>query len=159
MKMVQDHLTIFPAGGENSGINFIVQVRHLKVILTFTAHPVRHRFLLSNLHSDLLISSFLFPPSEPALGLVLTASHLSYCISSIWPPCLTTRCHGGGDGLVAKSDPTLATPRTVAHQVPLSVGFPRREYWSRLPFPSPGDLPNSGIKPRSLALQVDSLLT
>ena len=38
-------------------------------------------------------------------------------------------------------------PQTVDQQVPLSVGFPRQEYWSGLPFPSPGDLPNPGIKP------------
>ena len=50
-----------------------------------------------------------------------------------------------------------ATLWTVAGQAPLSVGFSRQEYWSGLPFPSPGDLPNSGIKPRSLALQVNSL--
>ena len=43
----------------------------------------------------------------------------------------------------------FATPWTVAHQVPLSVGFSRREYWSGLPFSSPGDLPNPGIKPAS----------
>ena len=41
---------------------------------------------------------------------------------------------------------------TVAHQAPLSMGFSRQEYWSRLPFPSPGDLPNSGIEPTSLPL-------
>ena len=41
---------------------------------------------------------------------------------------------------------------TVARQVPLSMGFPRQEYWSGLPFPSPGDLPNSGLKPVSPAL-------
>ena len=44
---------------------------------------------------------------------------------------------GGGGGLVAKSWPTLVTPWTVAHQAPLSMGFPRQEYWSGLPFPSP----------------------
>ena len=38
------------------------------------------------------------------------------------------------------------TPWTVAHQAPLSMGFPRQEYWSGLPCPSPGDLPNPGIK-------------
>ena len=43
-------------------------------------------------------------------------------------------------------------PRTVALQVPLSVGFPRQEYWSGLPFPSSGDLPNPGIESRSPAL-------
>ena len=46
---------------------------------------------------------------------------------------------------------------TVAHQVPLSVEFPRQEYWSGLPCPPPGDLPNPWIEPRSPALQVDSL--
>ena len=44
------------------------------------------------------------------------------------------------------------TPWTVAHQAPLSMGFPRQEYWSGLPFPSPEDLPNPGIKPMSPAL-------
>ena len=51
----------------------------------------------------------------------------------------------------------FATPLTVAHQVPLSMGFFRQEHWSGLPLPSPGDLPNPGIKPPSPALQVDSL--
>ena len=41
---------------------------------------------------------------------------------------------------------------TVAHQAPLSLGFPREEYWSGLPFPSSGDLPNPGVKPASFAL-------
>ena len=44
----------------------------------------------------------------------------------------------------------FATPWTVAHQAPLSMVFPRQEYWSGLPFPSPGDLPNPWIKPASL---------
>ena len=49
------------------------------------------------------------------------------------------------------------TPWTVAHQAPLSMGFSRQEYWSGLPFPSPGDLPYPAIEPRSPALQADSL--
>ena len=61
-------------------------------------------------------------------------------------------------GLVTKSCPTLATSRTVAHQVPLSMGFSRQEYWSGLPFPLSGDLTNRGIEPGSPALQADSLL-
>ena len=65
---------------------------------------------------------------------------------------------GGGGGLVTKLGPTLATPWTVARQAPLSTGFSRQEYWSGLPFPSPGDLPDLGIEPVSLALQADSLL-
>ena len=54
---------------------------------------------------------------------------------------------------------TLATPWTAAQQVPLSVGFPTKEYWSRLPFPSPGNLPDPGIEPLSSTLQVDSSTT
>ena len=55
--------------------------------------------------------------------------------------------------LVTKSCSTLfATPRTVAHQAPLSMGFPRQEYWSGLPFPSQGDLPDPGIEPTCPAL-------
>ena len=49
------------------------------------------------------------------------------------------------------------TPWTVAYQAPPSMKFSRQECWSGLPFPSPGDLPNSGIKPRSPALQADGL--
>ena len=51
----------------------------------------------------------------------------------------------------------FATSWSVASRAPLSMGFSRQEYWSGLPFPSPGDLPNPGIKPRSPALQADSL--
>ena len=52
----------------------------------------------------------------------------------------------------------FATPWGVACQAPLSVEFSRQEYWSGLPFPPTGDLPNPGIEPRSLTLQEDSLL-
>ena len=51
------------------------------------------------------------------------------------------------------------TPWTVVHQASLSVGFSRREYWSGLPFPPSGDLPDPGIKSGSPALQPDSLLS
>ena len=51
----------------------------------------------------------------------------------------------------------FAIPWTVAYQAPPSMGFTRQEYWSRLPFPSPGDLPEPGIKPGSPALQADAL--
>ena len=57
---------------------------------------------------------------------------------------------------------TLYNPWTVACQAPLSMGFSRQEYWSGVPCPSPGDLPNPGIEPLcpvSLALQPDSLPT
>ena len=64
-------------------------------------------------------------------------------------------CIGGG--LVAKLCPTLAIPRTIARHASLSVEFSMEEYWSRLPFLSPGYLPSPGIEPRSPTLQADSL--
>ena len=60
---------------------------------------------------------------------------------------------GGGDGgLVAKLCLTLVTPRTVAHQAPLSIGFPSQEYWSGLPIPPPRDIPHPGVEPEPLCL-------
>ena len=60
--------------------------------------------------------------------------------------------------LALKSCLTLChTPWTVAHKSPLSMGFSRQEYWSGLPWPPPGDLPNPGIESMSPELQVDSL--
>ena len=53
----------------------------------------------------------------------------------------------------------FVTPWTVAYQAPLSMGFSRQEYWSGLPFPSPGDIPKSGIEPWSPALQADALIS
>ena len=75
-------------------------------------------------------------------------------VNDDWYPDLWLDVHGGG--LVTKSCPTLVT---VACQDPLSMGFSRQESWSGLPFPSPGDLSNPGIKLGSPALQADSLLT
>ena len=53
----------------------------------------------------------------------------------------------------------FATPWIVAYQASLSMGFSRQEYWSGLPFPSPGDLPDPGIEPRSPVLRADTLLS
>ena len=53
----------------------------------------------------------------------------------------------------------FVTPWTVAHQAPPSMGFSRQEHWSGLPFPSPGDLANPGIEPRSPASQADALIS
>ena len=71
---------------------------------------------------------------------------------------------GAGSGRLqvwAQSCPTLCNPMDyIAHQAPLSMYFSRQEYWSGLPFPSPGDLPDPGMEPSSLRLlhwQVDSL--
>ena len=53
---------------------------------------------------------------------------------------------------VAQSCPTLHDPMNCSLRAPPSMGFSRQEYWSGLPFPSPGELPNPGIKPRSPSL-------
>ena len=74
-------------------------------------------------------------------------------ITNVWrfnQCCLNYEIYMVVAGLVAKSCLTLVTPWTVAQQVLLSMGFPRQEYWSELPFPSPGDLPNPGIEPSLL---------
>ena len=63
----------------------------------------------------------------------------------------------GGGFFVTKSCLTLVTLWTVAHQAPLSMGFPRQAYLSGLPIPSPGDLPNPGVKPGSPTLADDLL--
>ena len=65
--------------------------------------------------------------------------------------------HGGA--WVAKSCPTLVTLWTIALQTPLSMGFPKQEYWTGFPLPSPEDPPHSGIQIRSPALQTNCLLT
>ena len=62
----------------------------------------------------------------------------------------------GGGSLVAKSCPALMTSWTVVCQAPLSMGFSRQEYWSGLPFFSPGDLHNPGVEPGSPVLRADS---
>ena len=64
-----------------------------------------------------------------------------------------------GGGLVLKSSPTLVTSWTVAYQAPLSMRFPKEDYWREFLFPSPGYLPDSWVEPESPALQADSLPT
>ena len=58
---------------------------------------------------------------------------------------------------VTKLCPPLCDPIDYSLQTPPSMGFSRQEYWSGLPFPSPGDLPKPGIEPRSPAFQADAL--
>ena len=52
---------------------------------------------------------------------------------------------------------SFATPWSIAYQAPLSMGFHREKYWTALPFPSAGDLPDAGIEPTSAAMQADTL--
>ena len=79
--------------------------------------------------------------------------------SSLWDKCPGVQLLGymGNEVKLLSRVRLFATPWTVARQAPLSMGFSRQEYWSGLPFPSPGDLPNPGIKPGSPALQADAL--
>ena len=67
--------------------------------------------------------------------------------------------HQGKCSVVAQSGPALFNPMTTAHQAPLSTEFSRQEHWSGLLFPSPEDLSNPGLEPKSPALQADFLLS
>ena len=86
----------------------------------------------------------LFPKPFPMLSMPPTAL-LLYSLSQHEPLCMLSHVW------------LFATSWAVTHQVPLSIAFPRQEYWSGLPFPSPGDLSHPGIEPRSAELQGDSL--
>ena len=92
-----------------------------------------------------LFLSLLLHPPPPPFSLPSHSGSLSFAVS----PCVS---HFSRVGL-------FATPWTVAHEAPLSMGFSRQEYGSGLPFPSPGDLPDTGIEAESPALQADSLLS
>ena len=80
--------------------------------------------------------------------------YLKFLISVMF--MLTIQNYVYSESEVAQLCPTLCHPWTVAHQAPPSMGFSRQEFWSGLPFPSPGDLPDPGIEPRSPALQADT---
>ena len=73
--------------------------------------------------------------------------------------CLTHRIHEHSEKKMKSLSCVrlFVTPWTIAYQASLSMGFSRQEYWSGLPFPSPGDLPHPGIEPRSPALQAGAL--
>ena len=70
---------------------------------------------------------------------------MSINIYPIFLPLSLPHLNYGGGGLVTKSCLNLATPWTIAFQAPLSMGFSRQEYWSGLPFPSPGDIADPEI--------------
>ena len=83
----------------------------------------------------------------------ISASLSGFALLVHWPVCLWSEVKSLS--LVW----LFATPWTVAYQAPLPLEFSRREYWSGLPFPFPGDLPNPGIEPWSPGLQADALLS
>ena len=135
-----------------SSIHGIIQARILEwVAIPFSkgsSHPgLKPRFPISQ--ADSL-------PSEPP-GKAMYICRCPYVCMCVCV-CVYVSVYGGG-GLVAKSCPTLVTPRTVACQVPLTIGFSRQECWSGLAFPFPGDLSDPGIEWGSPALQADSLPT
>ena len=83
-----------------------------------------------------------------------------------WVSCIAGRCFtvwATREAPITEGESELShvrlfvTPWTVADQAPPSMGFSRQEYWSGLPFPSPGDLPEPGIEPRSPAFQAEAL--
>ena len=76
--------------------------------------------------------------------------HAATSQSQSWAPPLGSHVY-----VCAQSCLTLCDPMDCSHQTPLSMASPRREYWSGLPFPSPGDFPDPGIKPVSPAWQAD----
>ena len=97
----------------------------------------------------------LYIPNAGELGSIpgqKTRSYVCVCART----CVHTCVHVHS---VTQSCPTFCDPMACSHQAPLSMEFARQEYWSGLPFPPPGDLPDPGIKPVSPALQADSLLS
>ena len=95
-------------------------------------------------------------------NLCIQITHLLHNLhfSPVRIPCLSVRLNYDKVKMKMKSLSCVwlfATPKTVAYQAPPSVVFSRQEYWSGLPFTSPGDLPNPGIKPGSSALQTGAL--
>ena len=106
--------------------------------------------MVAILCQHLLILLFLLPSLLSRIGTVFTII-ASFCNpEALYHNIL--QCYIISFKVVAQSCPTLCDPMTVAHQVPLSMGFSRQEYWSGLSFPSPGDLPNPGIELESSAL-------
>ena len=94
---------------------------------------------------------FSFPPSQPCSSVIQLLCY--EC-----PKFLLAISFIPKKSEVAQSCLTLCNPVDCSPQAPPSMGFSRQEYWSVLPLPSPGDLPDPGIEPVSLALQMDALL-
>ena len=103
------------------------------------------------------------PASEGDAGMIPGPGRLHMLCKQV-SPCAQQLIQSPHSGcreawLVAMLCSTLATPWTVALQAPLSMGFARQEYWSGLPFPTPGDVPDPRIEPGSPALQAEFLPT
>ena len=98
--------------------------------------------------------------SRKAIHYFILQICITWLLQALWIPyCLSPPGKPGDSTALTKIKPlslgdvshSFSIPWTVAHQAPLSMGFPRQEYWSRFPFPSLGDLPHPGIEPTSPA--------
>ena len=142
-------LKVFPVSCQQLRATAKFQLAVAGTLLNFPLPPICSSLLLS------WKSSLAKGWSTHAVSLPPFAS-LHRTLFSFLLPHLTAQVIACYCCSVAKLCPTLVTPWAVADQAPLSMGFPRQEYWSGLPFPSPRNLPGSGIEPTSSALQSDS---
>ena len=115
----------------------LLLVYDFSVVLVHSVKKCIHAYFSRHVHK----SVFLYPPTCVCVYMYM---HVCLCV------------HVSVVVIVMKSYLTLVTPQTVARQAPLSTGFPRQEYWSGLPFPSPGNLPDLGIERASPAFQAFS---
>ena len=139
------------------------------LFLLFERYEQQHYELLCTSFSVVVFLVLEYIPSRGLLSCMVTLCIIFWVIaifheSIIWSHHNTEEPPPPNMGAMNKSGcymwsvscsvvPDFATPWTAAHQAPLSMGFSRQGYWSGLSFPSPGDLPDPGIEPRSPALQ------
>ena len=114
-------------------------------MLFWACQPLRGDFTLESPRSVTPVSAsvLIWPPLCPSVSLSLLKEHSHWTVKVKVKSLSRVRL--------------FVTPWTVAYQAPPSMGFSRQEYWSGLPFPSPGDLPDPGIEPGSPAFQADAL--
>ena len=141
--------------GKNTGVgcHFLLQCRKVKSESEVAQScPTRRPH---GLQPTRLLHPWDFPGKSTGVGCHCLLHVISYGISNLGNSVKTKLC-------MLSCVQLFATPWTVAYQAPLSMEFSRQEYWSGLPFPSPGDLPYPGTEPSfpmSLALQADAFFT
>ena len=119
--------------------------------------PLRYQRLpVTGLHEG-FSSSFLVANFKPTIKLQDWCKEHTYTLHLDPPLLVHLYLYTGVRARSLSHVRLFVTPRTVALQAPLSMGFSRQEYWSRLPFPTPGDLLDLRIEPRLLRWQADSL--
>ena len=133
----------------------LTYIRHEKMISVSLANVPCDTDRKLNWRKVFLVRSTLEIHLSPQPPCVTHSS--AHCVGCVTLTFLHTCCEVGQSAdtlscLVAKSHPTLAALYTVARQALLSMGVPRHEYWSGLPFPPPGHLPDPGTEPPSPAL-------